>query len=76
MPEKKSGTLALLPGGPVVILRTCPGPSGFGPGLNILNGPLRFTNLVPSHGVAGSVIATRQSERGDAKSDNDKTFSV
>jgi hypothetical protein len=59
-----------------VILLARPGPFCFGPGLDILNGPLRFSNLVPSNGIAGPVIATSQSESGDGKSDNDKTFSV
>jgi hypothetical protein len=66
----------LLPGGPGVILRACPGPSCFGPRLNILNGPLRFSNLIPSNGIPGPVIATSQGASGDAKSDNQKTFSV
>jgi hypothetical protein len=41
-----------------------------------LNGPLRFSNLIPSNGIAGPVIATSQGASGDAKSDNQKTFSV
>jgi hypothetical protein len=65
-----TGSPPLLPGGPVVILHACPGPSCFGPGLNIFNGPLRFSNLLPSNGIAGSAIATSQSASGDAKSDN------
>jgi hypothetical protein len=59
-----------------VILRACPGPSCFGPGLNIFNSLLRFSDLVPSNGTAGSVIATSQSESGEAKSENHKAFSV
>jgi hypothetical protein len=31
---------------------------------------LRFSNLLPSNGIAGSAIATSQSASGDAKSDN------
>jgi hypothetical protein len=38
-----------------------------------LNGPLRFSNLLPSNGIAGSVIATSQTKSGEAKSDNNKT---
>jgi hypothetical protein len=41
-----------------------------------LNGPLRFSNLIPSNGIPGPVIATSQGASGDAKSDNQKTFSV
>jgi hypothetical protein len=41
-----------------------------------LNGPLGFSNLIPSNGIAGSVITTSQGASGDAKSDNQKTFSV
>jgi len=41
-----------------------------------LNGPLRFSNLIPSNGIAGPVIATSQGANGDAKSDNQKTFSA
>jgi hypothetical protein len=41
-----------------------------------LNRPLRFSNLIPSNGIAGPVIATSQGASGDAKSDNQKTFSV
>jgi hypothetical protein len=59
-----------------VILRACPGPSCFGPRLNILNGLLRFSNLIPSNGIAGSVIATSQSASSDGKRDNQETFSV
>jgi hypothetical protein len=59
-----------------VILHVCPGPSCLRPRLNILNGPLRFSNLIPSNGIAGPVIATSQGASGDAKSDNQKTFSV
>jgi len=40
-----------------------------------LNGLLRFSNLIPSNGIAGSVIATSQGASGDAKSDQ-KAFSV
>jgi hypothetical protein len=36
---------------------------------------LRFSNLVPSNGIAGSVIATSESASGDAKGDNQETFS-
>jgi hypothetical protein len=59
-----------------VILHVCPGPSCLRPRLNILNGPLRFSNLIPSNGIPGPVIATSQGASGDAKSDNQKTFSV
>jgi hypothetical protein len=44
--------------------------------LNIFICPLRFSNLVPSNGIAGSVIATSESASGEAKGDNQKTFSV
>jgi hypothetical protein len=37
---------------------------------------LRFSNLIPSNGIPGPVIATSQGASGDAKSDNQKTFSV
>jgi hypothetical protein len=69
-PFCREGVPQLLPGGAVVILCACPGPSRFGPRLNILNGALRFSNLVPSNGIAGSVIATSENGSGDAKSDN------
>jgi hypothetical protein len=72
---RRQGFPLLLPGGPGVILRVCPGPSCFGPGLNILNGPLRVSNLIPSNSIAGPVIATSQGASSDAKSDNQKTFS-
>ena len=58
-----------------MILRACPRPACFGPGLNIFIRPLRFSNLVPSNGIAGSVIATSQGASRDAKSDQ-KAFSV
>ena len=58
-----------------MILRACPRPACFGPGLNIFICPLRFSNLVPSNGIAGPVIATSQGATGDAKSDQ-KAFSV
>jgi hypothetical protein len=41
--------------------------------LNILVGSLRFSNLIPSNGIAGSIVTTSQSERDDAKSDNNKS---
>jgi hypothetical protein len=44
--------------------------------LNIFICPLRFSNLVPSNGIAGSVIATSESASGDAKGDNQETLSV
>jgi hypothetical protein len=44
--------------------------------LNIFICPLRFSNLIPSNGIAGPVIATSESASGDAKSDNQTTFSV
>ena len=65
----------LLPSGPGVILHVCPRPACFGPGLNIFICPLRFSNLIPSNGIAGPVIATSQGASNDAKSDQ-KAFSV
>ena len=41
-----------------------------------MNGPLRFSNLIPSNGIAGPVIATSQGASGDTKSDNQRTFGV
>jgi hypothetical protein len=37
---------------------------------------LRVSNLIPSNGIAGPVIAASQGASGDAKSDGQKTFSV
>jgi hypothetical protein len=57
-----------LPGDPGVMLYVCPRRSCFEPGLNILIRFLRFSDLVPSNGVAGSVVATIHGECGYAES--------
>jgi hypothetical protein len=62
-----------LPGGPVVMLLASPRRFCFGPGLNIFVCLLRFSDLVPSMVVAGSVVATVESECDEAKSGNNKT---
>ncbi len=55
------------------MLRASPRRFGFGPGLNIFVCLLRFSNLIPSMVIAGSVVATVESECGDAKSGNNET---
>jgi hypothetical protein len=45
----------------------------FRPWLNIFIRVLRVGDLAPAIVVAGAVVATVQSERGDAKSGNEKT---
>jgi hypothetical protein len=62
-----------LPGGSVVVFGVRPRGFGVGPGLSVLVFLERFSDLIPSMIVVGSVIATIQSERGEAKNGNKET---
>jgi hypothetical protein len=59
-----------LPGGAGGVLGVSPGRFCLGPGLNVFVRFLRFSDLIPSIVVTGSIVATIQSEGGKAKSGN------